>query len=104
MRILVLGIDEQGDAKPAHMASCASTIRYKQGTRHAQSATIDVVRSPHRLKLRNYFDDPDPRAEWAGIYGAGHASGVITYQGQEHPVEGPSYGSALYFADKSPVS
>ena len=32
-----------GDAKPAHMASCASTIRYKQGTRHAQSAVIDVV-------------------------------------------------------------
>jgi hypothetical protein len=32
-----------GDTKPAHMASCNSTIRYKQGTRHAQSAVIDVV-------------------------------------------------------------
>jgi hypothetical protein len=32
-----------GDAKPAHMAACHSTIRYKQGTRHAQSATIDLV-------------------------------------------------------------
>jgi hypothetical protein len=64
------------------------------------SAAIDVVRSPHRLKMRDYFDDPDPRAQWAGIYGAGRASGSITYRGQEYPVNGPSYGSALYFTDK----
>jgi hypothetical protein len=63
-------------------------------------ATIDVVRNPHRLAMRNYFDDPDPRAEWAGIYGAGHATGSITHQGTEFPVDGPSYGSALYFTEK----
>lgn len=61
------------------------------------SAAIEVVRSPHRLGLRNYFDDPDPRAKWAGLYGAGHAKGAITYQGTEHAVDGPSYGSALFF-------
>jgi hypothetical protein len=64
------------------------------------SAAIDVVRSPHRLAMRDYFDDPDPRAQWAGIYGAGRASGSITYRGQEYPVNGPSYGSALYFTEK----
>ena len=64
------------------------------------SAAIDVVRNPHRLAMRDYFDDPDPRAQWAGIYGAGRASGSITYRGQEYPVNGPSYGSALYFTEK----
>ena len=61
------------------------------------AATIDVVRNPHRLGLRNYFDDPDPRAKWTGLYGAGHATGVVTYRGEEHRVEAPTYGSALYF-------
>jgi hypothetical protein len=65
------------------------------------SAAIDVVRCPHRLGMRNYFDDPDPRAKWTGLYGAGHATGVVTYHGQQHRVAGPSYGSALYFAEKN---
>ena len=64
-------------------------------------ASIEVVRSPHRLKLRDYFDDPDPRAKWAGLYGAGHATGVVTYQGHEHAVDGATYGSALYFYENS---
>jgi hypothetical protein len=65
------------------------------------SAVIDVVRNRHRLGMRNYFDDPDPRAKWAGLYGAGHATGVVTYRGHEHQVDAPSYGSALYFSEKS---
>jgi hypothetical protein len=64
------------------------------------SAVIDVVRNRHRLGMRNYFDDPDPRAKWAGLYGAGHATGVVTYRGHEHRVDAPSYGSALYFSEK----
>lgn len=63
-------------------------------------ASIEVVRSPHRLGLRDYFDDPDPRAKWAGLYGAGHARGSVTYQGTEYAVDGASYGSALFFSEK----
>ena len=32
-----------GEAKPSHMRTCASKIAYKQGTRHAQGAIIEVV-------------------------------------------------------------
>ncbi|MFC7362446.1 hypothetical protein [Nocardioides astragali] len=64
------------------------------------SAEIEVVRNPNRLGLRDYFDDPDPRAKWTGIYGAGHAEGVVTYQGTEHRVSAPTYGSALFFSEK----
>lgn len=60
-------------------------------------ARIEVVRSPHRLGMRNYFDDPDPRAKWTGLYGAGRARGTLTYQGTEHAIDAPSYGSALFF-------
>jgi hypothetical protein len=60
-------------------------------------AELEVVRSPHRLCLRNYFDDPDPRANWAGMYGAGHTRGVITFRGQAYEVDGDSYGSSLFF-------
>jgi hypothetical protein len=63
-------------------------------------AQLEVVRQDHRLALRNYFDDPDPRAEWAGMYGAGHTSGTITFRGKSYPVDGNSYGSALFFFDK----
>ena len=64
-------------------------------------ASLEVVRQHHRLALRNYFDDPDPRAKWAGFYGAGHTTGTITYQGKEHVVDGRSYGSALFFFQNS---
>ena len=60
-------------------------------------AQIEVVRSPHRLGMRDYFDDPDPRARWTGLYGAGRARGTLTYQGTEHTIDAPSYGSALFF-------
>jgi hypothetical protein len=65
------------------------------------NASIEVVRSPHRLGLRNYFDDPDLRAQWTGLYGAGHAKGSINYEGVDHEVDGPSYGSALFFSEKT---
>ncbi|HEX4860373.1 MAG TPA: hypothetical protein VFV07_03995, partial [Rhizomicrobium sp.] len=51
-------IGELGDAKPAHMQSCSSAIRYKQGTRHAQGATIDVVDAkgaPWQVELEPRF-------------------------------------------------
>ena len=41
-----------GDAEPVHMASCASTIDYKSGTRHAQSAVIETVRCRRRHVAR----------------------------------------------------
>jgi hypothetical protein len=94
-------VDIQETAKLPGFEDIDHPMRYRltaQGD--GGSASIDVVRNPNRLKLRDYFDDPDPRAEWAGIYGAGHASGAITYQGKEYPVDGPSYGSALYFSEK----
>jgi len=64
------------------------------------TASIEVVRNPNRLGLRDYFDDPDPRAKWTGIYGAGHAKGVVTYNGQDHHVDASTYGSALFFSEK----
>jgi hypothetical protein len=63
-------------------------------------ANLEVVRSPHRLALRNYFNDPDPRAEWVGLYGAGRTTGSITFRGKTYAVDGRSYGSALFFFDK----
>jgi hypothetical protein len=60
-------------------------------------ASIEVVRSPHRLGMRNYFNDPDPRAKWTGLYGAGRATGTLTYQGTTHTIDAPTYGSALFF-------
>ncbi|HEY1702499.1 MAG TPA: hypothetical protein VGG75_22560 [Trebonia sp.] len=94
-------VDIQETAKLPGFEEIDHPMRYRL-TAHGDggSAAIDVVRSPHRLKMRDYFDDPDPRAQWAGIYGAGRASGSITYRGQEYPVNGPSYGSALYFTEK----
>jgi hypothetical protein len=64
-------------------------------------ASLEVVRQHHRLGLRNYFDDPDPRAKWVGFYGAGHTKGSITYRGEKHAVDGRSYGSALFFFQNS---
>ena len=76
----------------------AHPVRYRL---HAEGdggdANLEVVRQPKRLALRNYFDDPDPRAKWAGMYGAGHTSGSINYRGEAHVVDGPSFGSALFF-------
>jgi hypothetical protein len=95
-------VDIQETAKLPGFEDIDHPMRYRLTAEgDGGTASIDVVRSPHRLKLRNYFDDPDPRAEWAGIYGAGHASGEITYRGETYRVDGPSYGSALYFTEKS---
>ncbi len=76
----------------------AHPVRYRL---HAEGdggdANLEVVRQPKRLAMRNYFDDPDPRAKWAGMYGAGHTHGSINYRGEAHVVDGPSFGSALFF-------
>lgn len=63
-------------------------------------AELEVVRQHHRLAMRDYFDDPDPRAKWMGFYGAGHTRGTIRYRGESHGVDGRSYGSALFFFEK----
>ncbi|WP_433046358.1 hypothetical protein [Dactylosporangium sp. CS-033363] len=64
-------------------------------------AELEVVRSPHRLMMRNYFIDPDPDAAFAGFYGPGQTTGTITYRGETHVVQSRSFGSALFFSRRS---
>jgi hypothetical protein len=95
-------VDIQETAKLPGFEEIDHPMRYRLTAEGDEgNATIDVVRNPHRLGLRNYFDDPDPRAKWTGLYGAGHASGQITHKDQEFVVDGPSYGSALFFFENS---
>jgi hypothetical protein len=61
-------------------------------------ADLEVVRSPHRLAMRDYFDDPDERAKVVGVYGPGRTSGTIQYLGETHRVDSRSFGSALFFS------
>jgi hypothetical protein len=61
------------------------------------SADLVVTRSPHRLKMRNYFADPDPASTFIGMYGTGQTQGTLTVNGTTFDVDAPSYGSALFF-------
>lgn len=65
------------------------------------TAELEVVRSPHRLAMRDYFLDPHPDAAFAGFYGPGETKGTITYQGTSHVVQSRSFGSALFFRRRS---
>lgn len=76
-------------------------IRYRlRASGDGGEAEIEVVRSPRRLAMRDYFNDPDPRAKVAGFYGIGRSEGRIIYQGVEQVVEGRSFGSALFFSTR----
>jgi hypothetical protein len=81
-------IGELGDAKPAHMASCSSTIVYKPGTRHAASAVIaatDANGAGWRAELTQHFQFYMSgigymHPEWGhGIYRGDDALGYDTY-------------------------
>lgn len=65
------------------------------------SADLEVVRSPHRLMMRDYFVDPDPDAKFAGFYGPGETKGTIDYEGERYVVQSRSFGSALFFSRRS---
>lgn len=64
-------------------------------------AELEVIRSPHRLMMRDYFIDPDRDAKFAGFYGPGETRGTIEYQGESHVVQSRSFGSALFFGRRS---
>lgn len=65
------------------------------------SADIEVVRSPHRLAMQDYFEDPNESAKVTGVYGPGRTSGTITYHGETHRVDSRSFGSALFFSRRA---
>ncbi|WP_416903821.1 hypothetical protein [Micromonospora echinospora] len=65
------------------------------------SAELEVIRSPHRLMMRDYFVDPDRDAKFTGFYGPGETRGTIEYGGQKHLVQSRSFGSALFFTRRS---
>lgn len=62
------------------------------------TAELEVVRSPHRLAMRDYFEDPNEDAKVVGVYGPGHTTGTIDYRGETHRVDNRSFGSALFFS------
>lgn len=64
-------------------------------------ADLEVVRSPHRLMMRDYFIDPHPEAKFAGFYGTGETKGTIEYEGTTHRVDSRSFGSALFFSRRA---
>jgi len=77
-----------GEAKPQHMARASSKIAYKQGTRHAQSATLDVADAdgaPWRVELTPRFQFYMSgigymHPEWGhGMYRGDDALGYDTY-------------------------
>ena len=63
------------------------------------SAQLEVTRSPHRLKMHNYFADPDDRADFVGMYGTGTVRGRLDLRGTTYEVDAPSFGSALFFGE-----
>ena len=70
------------------------TVRAKGERGHAE---LEVVRSPHRLRMRNYFTEPDPGANAIGMYGTGRTRGTIVCDGNSHSIDADSFGSALFF-------
>jgi hypothetical protein len=76
-------------------------MRFRLTARGADGeAELEVVRSPHRLAMRDYFEDPNESAKVTGVYGPGRTSGTVTYQGESHRVDSRSFGSALFFSQR----
>lgn len=84
------------------------TIRYDERIEHPIKyrvsaegpdgrATMNVVRNPNRLALRDFWGEPVESRRAVGIYGTGHVEATIEDSTGSHEVSGPSFGSALYF-------
>lgn len=65
------------------------------------AAELEVVRSAHRLAMRDYFEDPNEAAKFTGVYGPGRTTGTVTYRGETHRVDSRSFGSALFFSRRA---
>ena len=64
-------------------------------------ADLLITRSPNRLKMRNYFEEPDRTSNAIGMYGPGRVKGTLSYKGRNYVVDAPSYGSGLFFSRKA---
>jgi len=64
----------------------------------AGKAELEVTRFPNRLMMRNYFNEPDRKANATGMYGTGRTRGTVVVDGKSYAIDGDSYGSALFFS------
>lgn len=63
------------------------------------NADLEVNRSPQRLMMRNYFEDPNAESDVIGMYGTGRVTGRLVLRGTTYDVDAPSFGSALFFGE-----
>jgi hypothetical protein len=84
------------------------TVRYDERIEHPvrfrvtaegpdARATLNVVRNPNRLALRDFWGEPDPSRRAVGIYGTGFTEATVQDATGTYETSGPSFGSALYF-------
>jgi hypothetical protein len=59
--------------------------------------TINVVRNPNRLALRDFWGEPVSTRKAVGIYGTGYVEGTVEDAVGKSDFSGSTFGSALYF-------
>lgn len=80
----------------------AYPMRFRVSASDAEGkADLLITRSPHRLKMRNYFEEPDRSANAVGMYGPGKVQGTLQYKGRSYTVDADSFGSGLFFTRKN---
>jgi hypothetical protein len=73
-------------------------IRYRATAEGPEGrVTINVVRNPNRLALRDFWGEPVSTRKAVGIYGTGYVEGTVEDAVGKSDFSGSTFGSALYF-------